>query len=84
MKRFLPQYNFLPRIRENDGAYYLYFSDEAMENLKWVAAFYSDVLPVYTPGPELLMKGDWIRIPEGQCKGVRPALSFSPEGGARM
>ena len=62
MKRFLPQYNFLPRVREKDDAYYPYLSDEAMENLKWVAASYSDVLPVYTPGPERLMKGDRIRI----------------------
>lgn len=83
MKRCLPQYNFLPRVREKDDAYYPSLSDEAMENLKWVTASYSDVLPVYTPGPERLMKGDRIRITGGQFKGLRPASSFSPEGAAR-
>ena len=82
-ERFLPQYNFLPRVRENDDAYYLYFSDEAMENLKWVAASYSNVLPVYTPGPELLMKGDWIRIPEGQFKGGDASVIIQLRGGRR-
>lgn len=46
MKRCLPQYNFLPRVREKDDAYYPSLSDVAMENLKWVTASYSDVLPV--------------------------------------
>lgn len=46
MKRFLPQYNFQPRVREKDDACYPYLSDEAMENLKWATASYSDVLPV--------------------------------------
>lgn len=36
-----------------------------MENLKWVAASYSDVLLVYTPGLERLMKGGRIRITGG-------------------
>lgn len=83
MKRFLPQYNFLPRVREKDDAYYPYFSDEAMENLKWVAASYSDVLPVYTPGPERLMKGDRIRITEGQFKGVEASVIIQPGGGRK-
>ena len=69
MKRFLPQYNFLPRVREKDDAYYPSLSDEAMENLKWVTASHSDVLPVYTPGPERLMKGDRIRITGGSSRG---------------
>ena len=83
MKRFLPQYNFLPRVREKDDAYYPYLSDEAMENLKWVAASYSDVLPVYTPGPERLMKGDRIRITEGQFKGVETSVIIQPGGGRK-
>lgn len=83
MKRFLPQYNFLPRVREKDDAYYPYLSDEAMENLKWVAASYSDVLPVYTPGPERLMKGDRIRIIEGQFKGVEASVIIQPGGGRK-
>lgn len=83
MKRFLSQYNFLPRVREKDDAYYPYLSDEAMENLKWVAASYSDVLPVYTPGPERLMKGDRIRITEGQFKGVEASVIIQPGGGRK-
>lgn len=83
MKRFLPQCNFLPRVREKDDAYYPYLSDEAMENLKWVAASYSDVLPVYTPGPERLMKGDRIRITEGQFKGVEASVIIQPGGGRK-
>lgn len=83
MKRFLPQYNFLPRVREKDDAYYPYLSDETMENLKWVAASYSDVLPVYTPGPERLMKGDRIRITEGQFKGVEASVIIQPGGGRK-
>lgn len=83
MKRFLPQYNFLPRVREKDDAYYPYLSDEAMENLKWVAASYSDVLPVYTPGPERLMKGDRIRITEGQFKRVEASVIIQPGGGRK-
>lgn len=83
MKRFLPQYNFLLRVREKDDAYYPYLSDEAMENLKWVAASYSDVLPVYTPGPERLMKGDRIRITEGQFKGVEASVIIQPGGGRK-
>lgn len=83
MKRFLPQYNFLPRVREKDDAYYPYLSDVAMENLKWVAASYSDVLPVYTPGPERLMKGDRIRITEGQFKGVEASVIIQPGGGRK-
>lgn len=83
MKRFLPQYNFLPRVREKDDAYYPYLSDEEMENLKWVAASYSDVLPVYTPGPERLMKGDRIRITEGQFKGVEASVIIQPGGGRK-
>lgn len=82
-KRFLPQYNFLPRVREKDDAYYPYLSDEEMENLKWVAASYSDVLPVYTPGPERLMKGDRIRITEGQFKGVEASVIIQPGGGRK-
>lgn len=82
-QRLLLQYNFLPRVREKDDAYYPYLSDEVMENLKWVAASYSDVLPVYTPGPERLLKGDRIRITEGQFKGVEASVVIQPGGGRK-
>lgn len=83
MKRFLPQYNFLPRIRDAHGEYYPYLSDEAMRNLRWVAESYSDVLPVYTPGPARLMKGDRIRITEGQFKGVEATVIIQPGTGRK-
>ena len=83
MKRFLPQYNFLPRIRDAHGEYYPYLSDEAMRNLRWVAESYSDVLPVYTPGPDRLMKGDRIRITEGQFKGVEATVIIQPGAGRK-
>ena len=83
MKRFLPQYNFLPRIRDAHGEYYPYLTDEAMRNLRWVAESYSDVLPVYTPGPDRLMKGDRIRITEGQFKGVEATVIIQPGAGRK-
>ena len=83
MKRFLPQFNFLPRIREEHNEHYPYLTDEAMANLRWVAASYSDVLPVYTPGPDRLMKGDRIRITEGQFKGVEATVVIQPGGGRK-
>ena len=42
MKQELPQYNFLPRVREGLRGYYPYLSDEAMRNLQWIARSYSD------------------------------------------
>lgn len=83
MKRFLPQFNFLPRIREEHNEHYPYLTDEAMANLRWVAASYSDVLPVYTPGPDRLTKGDRIRITEGQFKGVEATVVIQPGGGRK-
>lgn len=83
MKRFLPQFNFLPRIREEHNEHYPYLTDGAMANLRWVAASYSDVLPVYTPGPDRLMKGDRIRITEGQFKGVEATVVIQPGGGRK-
>lgn len=83
MKRFLPRYNFLPRVRDGRNEYYPYLSDEAMENLKWVAESYSRVLPVYMPEPERLMKGDRIRITEGQFKGVEASIIIQPGAGRK-
>lgn len=83
MKRYLPQYNFLPRVRDGRHEYYPYLTDEAMANLKWVSASYSDVLPVYTPGPDRLMKGDRIRITTGQFKGVEASVIIQPGSGRK-
>jgi len=82
MKRFLPQYNFLPRVRKggSDG-HYPYLSDEAMRNLQWVARSYAETLPVYAPEEKRLMKGDRVRITEGQFKGVEASVVIQPGAG---
>ena len=79
----LPWYNFLPRVREKGGDYYPYLSDSAMENLQWIARSYSDVLPVYFPEPGRLMKGDRVRITEGQFKGVEATIVIQPGAGQK-
>lgn len=83
LKRYLPQYSFLPRVRDGHGGYYPYLSDEEMTNLKWVAESYCDELPVYTPEPNRLMKGDRVRITEGQFKGVEARVIVQPGGGRK-
>lgn len=83
LKQFQPQYNFLPRIQDNRGAYFPYLSDEAMENLKWVARSYADKLPVFTSNSGTPMKGDRIRITEGQFKGVEAEVVIQPGGGRK-
>ena len=81
MKRELPQYNFLPRVREGLLGYYPYLSDEAMRNLQWIAHSYSDELPVYLPETGKLMKGDRIRITAGRFKGAEACVAIRPGGG---
>ena len=85
MKQFLPQYNFLPRVKAEKGgrSYYPYLSDAAMENLQWIARSYSDVLPVYSSHPERLVKGDKVRITEGQFKGVEATVAIQPGAGKK-
>ena len=83
IKQFQPQYNFLPRIQDSHGAYFPYISDDAMENLKWVARSYADILPVYMHGSEFPMKGDRIRVTKGQFKGVEANVVIRPGGGKK-
>lgn len=83
MKQHLTQYNFLPRIRDGKSEYYPYLTDEAMENLRWVARSYSNVLPLYAPEPERLMKGDRVRITEGKFKGVEASVIIQPGAGRK-
>ncbi len=83
MKQELPQYNFLPRIREGVHGYYPYLSDEAMHNLQWIARSYSDELPVYVPEAERLTKGDRIRIIAGRFKGAEACVAIRPGGGRK-
>ena len=83
MKQELPQYNFLPRVREGLRGYYPYLSDEAMRNLQWVARSYCDELPVYMPETERLAKGDRIRIIAGRFKGAEARVAIRPGGGRK-
>jgi len=83
MKQELPQYNFLPRVREGLHGYYPYLSDEAMRNLQWVARSYCDELPVYMPETERLAKGDRIRIIAGRFKGAEARVAIRPGGGRK-
>lgn len=83
-KQFLPQYNFLPRVREDGGGgHYPYLSDESMRNLRWVARSYSDELPVYVPEERRLMRGDRVRIVEGQFKGAEASVVIQPGAGRK-
>ena len=83
MKQWLPQYNFLPRIKDGKHEYHPYLSEDAMRNLQWIADSYSNVVPVYTPKPERLIKGDRIRITEGQFKGAEASVIIQPGAGKR-
>ena len=83
MKQELPQYNFLPRVREGLRGYYPYLSDEAMRNLQWVARSYCDELPVYMPETGRLAKGDRIRIIAGRFKGAEARVAIRPGGGRK-
>ena len=83
MKQELPQYNFLPRVREGLRGYYPYLSDEAMRNLQWIARSYCDELPVYMPETERLAKGDRIRIIAGRFKGAEARVAIRPGGGRK-
>lgn len=83
MKQWLPQYNFLPRIKDGKHEYHPYLSEDAMRNLQWIADSYSNVVPVYTPKSERLIKGDRIRITEGQFKGAEASVIIQPGAGKR-
>lgn len=83
MKQLLPLYNFLPRVKDGKREYHPHLSEEAMENLKWVADSYSNVIPVYIPEPRQLVKGDRIRITEGCFKGAEASVIIQPGVGKR-
>lgn len=83
LKRQLPQYNFLPRVRTGSQEYYPYLSDDAMRNLRWVAQAYSDELPVYVPQVRQPMKGDRVLITSGRFKGVEARVAVQPGAGKR-
>lgn len=74
MKKRLPAYNFLSRIRGEGGGWFPYLTDAAMQNFRWVAQAYEDRLPAYVPDVTRLVKGDRIRIVEGTFSGVEATL----------
>lgn len=77
MKKRLPAYNFLSRVRGEGGESFPYLTDAAMQNFRWVAKAYEDRLPAYVPDVTRLVKGDRIRILEGQFSGVEATLISS-------
>lgn len=83
MTTHLSLYSFLPRVRDGKNEYYPYLSDDAMENLQWVARSYSNVVPVYIPEPEKLMKGDRVRITEGEFKNAEATVIIQPGAGRK-
>ncbi len=83
LKKQLPQYNFLPRVRNEQGSHYPYISDEAMKNLRWIAKAYSNVIPAYVPAPDKLVKGDRIRITSGQFAGAEASVIVQPGVGQK-
>lgn len=77
MKKRLSAYNFLPRVHGDGGGYFPYLTDSVMQNFRWVAQAYEDRLPAYVPDVSRLVKGDRIRILEGQFSGVEATLVSS-------
>ena len=54
-----------------------------MRNLRWVAEAYRGELPVYVPESGRLVKGDRVRITEGEFKGVEAVVAVQPVPGIR-
>ncbi len=63
-------FSFLPRVRTSKQNHYPYLTEREVENLRYVAKAYSNELPLYSPAPERLLKGDKIRINAGPFKGA--------------
>lgn len=85
MKRtLLRRFNFLPRVRELDGStHFPYVTESSMQNLRWVARGYDNVIPAYLPDPHQLLKGDRVRIIDGRFSGVEATVVNQPGHGSR-
>lgn len=78
LKRVLPWFNFLPRILTEDDYYFPYITDGEMDNLRWIAASYSNELPIYETDDSYLTKGDRIRITVGALAGLEAEVIQHP------
>ncbi len=83
MRMRLRPYSFLPRVRDGGTSHYPYLTDEAMRNLRWVARSYANVLPVCVPDPGMLVKGDKVRITEGEFKDAVATVVTRPGSGQK-
>ncbi|MCD8293114.1 MAG: transcriptional regulator [Prevotellaceae bacterium] len=83
LKNAMPLYNFLPRVKDAGGGHFPYLPDGEMRNLRWIAESYSNVLPVYTPQPGILVKGDRVRITAGCFKGAEANVVASPKSDSK-
>lgn len=83
MKRALPLYNFLPKVKVGDSYHFPYVSDREMDRLRWVAKSYSDELPVYQPDNSTLVRGDRVRITSGPMQGLEAEVVIQPGGGSK-
>lgn len=63
-------FSFLPRVKDVAMDYYPYVEDRDMETLKWIANSYSNEVPFFFPKSDKLLRGDRIRITEGEFKGA--------------
>ena len=81
LKRTLPLYNFLPRVSDGGQSYFPYLSDREMDSLRWVAASYSNELPVYVPDSGRLLRGDRVRITSGPFANMEAEVVIQPGGG---
>jgi len=78
MKSRRPIFNFLRRVTDSKEGYFPYLSDDAMRNLRLVAEAYANRLPAYEPRPDMLQRGDRVRIVGGRFDGVEATLLRTP------
>lgn len=76
-------FNFLSPSIVDGIKTYPYITDSAMENLRWVAASYNEVLPICCSDDHKLEKGDKVRIIKGQFKGAEATVVFKTGTGTK-
>lgn len=76
-------FSFLPRVRTKELDFYPYIPDNQMDNLKWISRSYADEIPFFFPKTGKLLRGDRIRITEGQFAGVEAMVVIQQGKGKR-